>query len=385
MMNRGSPNLPAREAVCGPSKVLFLGAGASARAGYPLANDLLSTIEKSAVQSTLTIQKAWQKWRLFRDAARGPLALALQHKNPEIVLSQIDLLETTRGHFADSFRKEKADKAFQMMLADEKIPSEYFKSTADEEISRVNEVRYRLIDCLEDFFRWRHNLDSMEENRPLRDYLRKYLSCLSDSDLVITLNWDSTAERSLAEIGKWSPLDGYGFERDLLLKSGLDPEPLPAGCRGLTSAIKVLKLHGSVGWHLTKDRRIYFSNPYFLNRFNFNYNNQPLPLFDPLAPQLGPDRSRVLAYPSFLKRLEGVEMQSLWHSAAKALETAQEVEFVGYSLPESDLAIRVLLGTLRFRLECGKVSVTVRDPNGMVFDRWRTFLGKQIKRDKSPL
>src|SRR5260370_21044740 len=121
-MKRGTPNLPARAAVSGPSKVLFLGAGASARAGYPLATDLLSTIEKSAVQSTLTIQKAWQKWRLFRDAARGPLALALQHKNPEVVLSQIDLLETTRGHFADSFRKEQPHQAFHMLLAVDALP-----------------------------------------------------------------------------------------------------------------------------------------------------------------------------------------------------------------------------------------------------------------------
>ena len=384
-MNRASPNLPAREAISGPSKVLFLGAGASARAGYPLANDLLSTIEKFAVQSTLTIQKAWQKWRLFRDAASGPLALALQHKNPEIVLSQIDLLEATRGNFADHFKKGKADKAFQMMLADDEIPSEFFKSTADEEISRVSEVRYRLIDCLEDFFRWRHYFDSMEKNRPLRKYLRKYLSRLSGGDLVITLNWDSTAERSLAEIGKWNPLDGYGFERNLLLRSGVESLPLPTDCREQKSAIRVLKLHGSVGWHLTPDRRIYFSNPYFLHRFDFHYNSEPLPFFDPLAPQFGPDRSRVLAYPSFLKRLEGIEMQSLWHSAAGAMETAREVEFIGYSLPESDLAIRVLLGSLRFRLQRGDVSVTVRDPDGVVFDRWRTFLGKQIRREKSPL
>ncbi len=198
-------------------------------------------------------------------------------------------------------------------------------------------------------------------------------------------NWDSATERSLAELGKWNPLDGYGFERELLLKSGIDPKPLPAGCREERSAIKVLKLHGSVGWHLTRDRQIYFSNLYFLRYFNFRYEDEALPFFDPLAPQIGPDRERILANPSFLKRLEGVETQRLWYSAAKALETAETVDFDGYSLPESDLAIRVLLGPLRFRLERGEVSVVVRDPSGEVLDRWRPFLGERIKRDKRPL
>jgi hypothetical protein len=372
------------DVVCPPKKVLFLGAGASARAGYPLANHLLPTIEAFAVESKVSIRKAWQKWKLFRDAASGPLALALRHTNPEVVLSQIDLLEATKGHFADHFKKGKADEAFQKTLADEEIPSEYFKSAADEEISRVTEVRYRIIDCLEDFFRWRHYLDSLRENRPLRDYLREYLSHLNDGDLVITLNWDSAIERSLAELGRWNPLDGYGFDRDLVLNSGIDPKPLPPHCREEKSAVQVLKLHGSVGWHLTRDHRIYFSNPYFLKRFDFHYNGKPLPLLDPQAPQFGPDRQRVLAYPSFLKRLEGAEMQWLWHCAAKGLETAQEVEFIGYSLPESDLAIRVLLGPLRFRLQRGDVSVAVRDPDGRTLDRWRTFLGERTKRDKRP-
>jgi hypothetical protein len=78
-------------------------------------------------------------------------------------------------------------------------------------------------------------------------------------------------------------------------------------------------------------------------------------------------------------------MQRLWYSAAKALETAETVDCAGYSLPESDLAIRVLLGPLRFRIERGEVSVVVRDPSGEVLDRWRTFLGDRIKRDKRTL
>ena len=367
-------------------KVLFLGAGASVRAGYPLASNLLSAVEVTAEQGHLGIRNAWKAWKTFRDRATGPLALALNHKNPEVVLSQIDLLVTAKGPLADHFKEGLTDPAFDKLFADEPVPDDYFKTPADKEIWPVTEARYRIIDCIEDFFRERHFIDSVAGNREHRDYLREYLSQLREGDLVITLNWDSTAERSLAELGEWNPFDGYGFKRrDLLLNSGISGQPLPDGCTEEKSTVKVLKMHGSVGWHLTEDRRIYFSNHYFLNYFDFRYNGEPIPLFDPLAPEFGPDRRRVLAYPSFLKRLEGVEMQSLWHQAARALESAGTVKFVGCSLPESDLAIRVLLGPLRFRMERGEVSVTARNPDGEVLDRWRTFLGDRIKLDKRPL
>jgi hypothetical protein len=137
--------LSVRDVIWRPTKVLFLGAGVSFRAGYPLASDLLPTIEATAVQSKSSIQKAWSKWKSFRDAASGPLALALRHTNPEVVLSQIDLLETTKGHFDDHFVEGRAEEAFQKMIADEEVPSEYFKSAADEEIWRVEPTNDNLI------------------------------------------------------------------------------------------------------------------------------------------------------------------------------------------------------------------------------------------------
>jgi hypothetical protein len=75
-------------------------------------------------------------------------------------------------------------------------------------------VRFPIIDCLEDFLRWRHYFDSVEKNRPDRDYLRKYLSSVSDGDLVITLNLESATERSLANLVKWSPLVRYRRRAD---------------------------------------------------------------------------------------------------------------------------------------------------------------------------
>ena len=49
---------------------------------------------------------------------------------------------------------------------------------------------------------------------------------LSDGDVVITLNWDAAADRSLFEAGRWSPRDGYGFQKRLLREFSSNPADL---------------------------------------------------------------------------------------------------------------------------------------------------------------
>ena len=41
------------------------------------------------------------------------------------------------------------------------------------------------------------------------------LSELNVGDRVVTLNWDTTVERTLAELGRWNPTTGYGIEKPL--------------------------------------------------------------------------------------------------------------------------------------------------------------------------
>ncbi len=147
----------------------------------------------------------------------------------------------------------------------------------------------------------------------------------------------------------------------------------------------VLKLHGSVGWHLASDGIVYFSSPYFLQSLDFHYQGKKLPLFDPLEPKIGPDRERILAYPSFLKQLVSPEIQRIWYLAGSFLGQAKSVEFYGYSLPDSDLAVRVLLGPLRCRIEKGEVAAAVHDPNRQVQERWLQLLRDRTHTDGQKL
>ena len=83
----------------------------------------------------------------------------------------------------------------------------------------------------------------------LREFVRKHVKA---NDVIITFNYDCLIERVLHEAGLWTVLDGYGFPRVLKSSKGGPPEP--------PSSVKVLKLHGSLGWisGVLKDQDILF-------------------------------------------------------------------------------------------------------------------------------
>ena len=73
-------------------RVLIFGAGASKRAGYPLANELLDRVGESASESSsIQFRDAWQAWESFRESVPASLRLIAYNSNPEVVLSLPDL------------------------------------------------------------------------------------------------------------------------------------------------------------------------------------------------------------------------------------------------------------------------------------------------------
>jgi hypothetical protein len=349
-------------------RVVLLGAGASRTACYPLASQLMEAVKAEAEGPSgknLTVSEDWKKWQSFKDSAHGAARALLCDPNPEVVLSFLDLCAASDAQVA---------------------------SEADE-MTAANDARVSFLRCLEHYFQMKHLEDSKSHWR--RDYLRPVLAELCRGDVVITLNWDTTIERTLYEDGhwtRWNPVTGYGFRRELyrgLDDSGITPHgTLPAEL-DVASKIQVLKLHGSVGWHETSGDRVYFSDD-FLDWFQFSERGEPLSLRDPLAPRLGPEHRAVWAYPSFLKRFRGKEMRQVWQLADEALRQAERVEVWGYSLPESDSAVRVLLNVLPGRFKRGELAVCVhlygdRPEARKARYRWRTLLGNHKCVDNKPL
>jgi hypothetical protein len=318
----------------------------------------------------------WDRWRSWRDAADGVIKELLSNPDPEVVLSLPDLYETAlNAANEDQLRRVISKwKRGELTEEEERQYKAYFEPERHKKLLAARPALIGFLECLQRFFLYRHYADA--KTRDARDYLRRHFAGLSDGDVIITLNWDTAAERTLAEEGYWSPLTGYGFQKDLRIMP--DGQPLPPGTV-TNSRVTVLKLHGSIGWHPCNGGGVYFEHPRSLSNFGFTSMGEPLDLMDPQEPRVGPPEGSVLLYPSFLKQLSGAVMQQIWHAAGEALRNASGIEMYGYSLPESDLAVRTLLNVLRFRSEserlvCGS-TIQVRMPrkDGETFSEKRPW------------
>ena len=224
------------------SAVIFLGAGSSFDAGYPLTGNLLKVIEKESKNADLTTKDAWEHFDKFRKSQNGILKTILESSNPELVLTIPDLLVATLSEAdQNAFRKleEKLERGYK--LSDSEIDAE-LNFPVRKKLLDGRYAKWAFSQVADHFFEMKHAEDAQPNSYKGREYLRKAFSSLKEGDTVITTNWDTLAERVLMEEGKWFPLDGYGFPIRLQKDSKL---PLKESS---FSSVKVLKLHGSVGW-----------------------------------------------------------------------------------------------------------------------------------------
>ena len=358
-------------------RVLMFGAGASRSAGYPLARNLLTEVGREARRtSSIQFRDAWEEWEAFRERMPATLGLVAKNANPEVVLSLPDLL-VAAAETEDEARTSEAIRAYLENGAADAAPLErYFGSEERDALSAAFAPRARLLDALEWYFWGKHHHDGEHPSR--RDYLRRVLEELAEGDAVITLNWDTVAERTLAEAGRWNPTDGYGFPRELQVEGPLRKRTaLPSELAG-ESPVRVLKLHGSFGWRRT-DSGVYLDSNMLLAEFGFHLRGTPVDLVDAAAPEFYTRDPLLMAHPSFLKRLDHPTMDAIWRQASEALAKAKIVKVWGYSLPEGDGAVRALLQGLSARVRRGEVKVTVHDPSPRVLGRWKALLGEGIE------
>jgi len=359
-------------------RVLFLGAGASKPASYPLAGEVMDTVEKALQDIPGSPTAQWEKWEEFRKRLPRKFRAVAYSQNPEVILSFFDLLHLA-CQLEDGRQRKMAIERTNLCsgIVDDGF-RKWFRSSARAEFfggARVALASFK--DCLGWYFSFRHMED--ESNRARRDYLRKRFAHLGNGDVVITLNWDTTAERTLAEEGRWNPSSGYGgIDKNLKLTGRGFPgntfHSVPKDA-SIAPQIRVLKLHGSTGWYETRGA-LYFDERFLLH----------LPL-DPLSMEKGlrwydADRSSpfgnppgelLLAYPSFLKQLSNPIINAIWREAGSVLGAADTVDIWGYSLPESDNAVRALLLALVERTKLDQVEVCVHDPDKGTLERWDGF------------
>lgn len=366
-------------------RVLILGAGVSKPAGYPLASELLDDLADVARRTPFSqLRNAWQRWEGFRDDLPSQLRLAAYNSNPEVVLTLVDLF-IAAIEVEDLRQTSSAVRTFRETgEADTAALDIYYNSPERKALRVASAARARLLDVLEWYFWFKHHEDGQRAGQERRQYLHELIEPLSDGDVIITLNWDTLAERTLAEEGKWNPQAGYGFERMLMVERGVGrrvdlPPEYPA-----ESPVQVLKLHGSFGWRRT-DFGVYLDSNMLLRDFDFHFDGERIRLVDSAEPESFRDDPPLIAYPSFLKQLDHPIVDRVWRNASEALAHADSVEVWGYSLPASDGAIRALLQGVSTRVRRGELSVVVRDPSQSVLARWKALLSERIEARREQL
>lgn len=324
-------------------QVFFLGAGASKPAGFPVMSNLLKELEREVTGPSskfMNLQIDWEIFQQFRNESQGPLRKVLQSENLELIFTTFDILKES-----DSTSPKNA-------------------------IIRILDYYFGLKHC--------------ENSRVNHDYLNRNFENLKNGDFIITTNWDALAELTLFKQKKWSPCDGYGFKKNLGVGEIINPEPgesknlpIPEDMAG-PSQIKVLKLHGSIGWYFHPPyNQAYFRGDNFLDYISRDGSNVILRDNDAPGPEkISHDDPAVMIYPTYLKILNNPILNSIWKQAINVLRQAEQVTIVGYSLPNEDIGVRALLLTLVERIKQNEVQVTVINPSESTLERWKEFLGE---------
>lgn len=331
-----------------PSCVYFLGAGASKEAGVPTTDVLLEEI--------LTRLKQSKKRPRLREFCRTfDLGPNREGQRPAVV-EAISLIDTC-------IRDERPLSRKLDLEALEKIRGELIFEIS-KEIGRARPSKSDLL---------RIPRDAKTQTRGRKLYVARYqkrfaqmlrprprleASPLLQADSIITTNYDTTLDRALYELVYWQASTGdkdFSPFWDVFLGSNFrDPDDDSDALEDRESTIDLLKLHGSVNWlYCPRCSRIFVAA--FTNSVEYLIDG---PLretrchceYKPLEP--------VLIAPSSRQEIVNPHLQSIWMNAYHVLESSGRWVFVGYSLPEEDLAVRALL----FRAKDSRIMRGLKSP-----------------------
>ncbi len=301
--------------------VLFLGAGASRACGYLQTSEILPRILKLLGKEPKKIQdvKLRKKRRtLMADLGefvpgavkrRGAEA-ALQSLSITGLLSLLDHAIRTGEEFASSKREEDVDgnnlREVRELL--HRAIVEVLRQPAHEQVVKPE----RLVDWV---------LDRQKAKDPVA---------------IISTNYDVSFDFEAFHkvLGDWMqtyPDSDFGF-------CWRDPDDGAIVPPASSPALRLYKLHGSLNWMgCPRCGFIYVSFMFVIAGRDADSN------WDMVCHcGWSPVRS-VLVAPSLARDIRDPNLLSVWLKAGEALRTAKRWIFVGYSLPQEDLAIRSML------------------------------------------
>jgi NAD-dependent SIR2 family protein deacetylase len=364
------------------SRVFFIGAGASAADGFPVTRDLMSALAYAVDRYDPEDSHTHRLYeylhtvygvsgRAIRSAAAAWLAflgkrgrIAAQPSLPSIIemLSVLDIVCQEGLSLGPAAGRRRARSAHRNLDSLE-----------------LRRVRDRVQQALIEQF-------TALQRRRRPSTFEAFVRTLGPTDVVITTNWDLLLDRALDKrFGP--PRDASAFGAP---QAGLERARSGGGQRSRPRPL-LLKLHGSLNWlwctqcgGMTIDLRR--RRPAGREAVH----DDPYGFRCPCGGQF----TGLIVTPTFLKRYENHHIGAVWNRALASLIQAPAWTFIGYSLPEDDVAIRALLlkalvahrRATRERRRGAKptrVRLVMRSDAGAhdpaVFDRYRLLCGDALQ------
>lgn len=345
--------------------VYVLGAGASSAAGLPIQSRLLYEImslnkenlpkidflSETKMQSTLL-----SGFTQFENSRRNLAEFIIKNfssKFEYITLYQ-EMIDGISYKIYDS-DENKFNNIYQY-IKDYNLPMEdlftiidkaiitksYFKDYTTEELEVVLKSLHT---CL--IYILTYKISINEVDNPFRVLCEHFVKTRTsvpqcdDNISVITLNWDVLVEHYVGLITnnfKNLMIDYCFYDHNLYTNI----PSLAIKHRGIYN-LKLLKLHGSTNWlKCSSCQRIYTDYNIEFSLLSSQYSK------DYICKYCKDNNRRYmimseLITPTFIKDLNSLQLKGIWHNAELDLSSANEIIFIGYSLPDADFELRYLL------------------------------------------
>jgi hypothetical protein len=227
------------------------------------------------------------------------------------------------------------------------------------------------------------------------DWLRKLVLWWNQKGaVVLTLNYDTLVERaaSMRDDDAFTPPPIPTDRWTPIYPTSLLHVPIARGMVGgayVEARFRLFKLHGSINWLYSGSHSHFGETIYHIGPYQWWHPALPVPeanvdALDTERAQMEWARKKVpLIIPPVAEKVPYFQhevLQGVWSDAAEALENARRIFCVGYSLPETDLTMRLLLQT---RHPQQRVPFYVVNRDGEVREHFNDILAADYETDFS--
>lgn len=169
------------------------------------------------------------------------------------------------------------------------------------------------------------------------DLMWKFLFTLGPKDCIISLNYDIIVDNAI--IRPRGSVD-YGLPIRYSLKTGeqVKPYELVTPPLGPPYSFPLYKLHGSLNWvYCPVCQQLDVTEGSKGVRHIFEEGS------DLVCPNCGGTYESLIIAPTLLKTYSNILLRQIWIQAEDKISKADEVVFVGYSMPDADTQLRCML------------------------------------------